>query len=196
MNPTWIRWAAWGLWSLGLVGCAPHVIVLHDPLPAEAHNDLALRYMEEGAWKAAERALRRAIRKAPTWPVPYMNLGFLYARQGRWEDAFRAYARAVRIDGTCADCLNNLAWSALRSGRRRSLATAWVRRALALGGPERFRYHHTAAWVAYTRGDCAAALQEMAAALAGAPPAESFLYGMDADRMGYVCAGPDLYPFR
>ncbi len=174
--------------GLNLTACAPHVIVLHDPLPAEAHNDLGIRYMEEGAGKAAERALRRAIRKAPGWAVPYMNLGFLYARQGRWADAFRAYARAVRLDGTCADCLNNLAWSALRSGRRRSLAAAWVRRAIALGGPERFRYHHTAAWVEYLRGDCPAALRQMATALAEAPMTEGFLYGMDADRMRRVCA--------
>ncbi|GBC85799.1 hypothetical protein HRbin11_02252 [bacterium HR11] len=180
-------WVVLGVLGLGLTGCAHRVVILHDPLPAEAHNDLALRYMEEGAWKAAERALRRATRKAPRWAVPYMNLGFLYARQGRWADAFQAYARAVRLDGTCADCLNNLAWSALRSGKRRSLAAAWVRRAIALGGPERFRYHHTAAWVEYMRGDCAAALQEMAAALAKAPLTESFLYGMDADRLRRAC---------
>lgn len=181
-------WVVLGVLILGLAGCAPHVIVLHDPLPAEAHNDLALRYMEEGAWKAAERALRRASRKAPGWAVPYMNLGFLYARQGRWSDAFRAYARAVRLDGTCADCLNNLAWSALRSGKRQSLAAAWVRRAIALGGPEGFRYRHTAAWVEYLRGDCAAAFQEMATALAEAPLSEGFLYAMDADRMRRMCS--------
>lgn len=176
-----------GALTFGLASCAPRVIVLHDPLPAEAHNDLAIRYMEEGAWKAAERALRRAIRKAPGWAVPYMNLGFLYARQGQWSNAFRAYAQAVRLDGTCADCLNNLAWSALRSGRRGSLAPAWARRAIALGGPERFRYHHTAAWVGYMGGNCTAALQEMAAALAEAPIAEGFLYGIELDRFRRMC---------
>ncbi len=170
------------------MGCGAHIIVLHDPLPAEAHNDLGVQYMREGAYRAAERAFRRAIRKRPQWYRPYYNLGVLYAVQHEWKPAFRAFRAAAERAPRCAECWNNLAWVALQWGRHLHAAMTWACRAVhATAGP-RDRFYHTLARVALARNDCAAAHAAITAALLLAPPHRVAMYWSDYRTIRLRCA--------
>ena len=136
-------------------GCPARIVVLHDPLSAEAHNALGIAYLKEGQYRAAERAFRRALRKKPGWYITYLNLGYVYARMQRWDRAYDMYAQALRAArGACPDCWNNLVYSALRRGRARPYHEAWVRIAIRQRGQPVFAYYHTGAELAGELGDC------------------------------------------
>ena len=169
------------------MGCGARIIVLHDPLPAEAHNDLGVQYMREGAYRAAERAFRRAIRKRPHWYRPYYNLGVLYALRHDWKHAFRAFRKATRRAPDCAECWNNLAWVALQWGRHLHAAMTWACRAVHAASGPRDRFYHTLARVALARHNCAAAHAAITAAILLAPPHRVVMYWTDYRTIRIQC---------
>lgn len=159
--------------SLGLSGCAARIIILHDPLSAEAHNDLGVQYLRENQWRAAERAFHRALRKRPNWLYPYLNLGYLYSRTSQWEKAAEFYYRALRAaKGHCADCWNNLAYARFMSGSDAVRLVGWVKIALRQSSVPQASYYHTGAKLAFAAGDCKKAIQWARNAVIASLPSE------------------------
>ena len=129
---------------LVLSGCA-HLVVLHDPLSADEHNDLGVAYEASGQPALAEKQYRRSLvlenGRSQTW----VNLGNAEAAQLRWRDAEKSYRRALREDPADADALNNLAVALLRQNRLRDEARTLAERAVAVGGERDSVYRGTLA---------------------------------------------------
>ena len=131
---------------LALSGCA-HLVVLHDPLSADEHNDLGIAYEASGQPVLAEKQYRRSLaldgKQSRTW----VNLGNAEAAQLRWRDAEKSYRRALREDPADPDALNNLAVALHRQNRSRDEARALAARAVAAGGERESVYRATLAEV-------------------------------------------------
>ncbi|MEO5617847.1 MAG: tetratricopeptide repeat protein [Candidatus Eisenbacteria bacterium] len=133
--------AAAALW-MALTGCA-HMVVLHDPLNADEHNNLGVAYESSGKLDLAVKEYRKSVRLDAHQGHVWVNLGNVEAAQGRWRDAEKSYRRALREDPADSDAMNNLAVALLRQQRNRDEALTLAERALAAGGPRDSVYRAT-----------------------------------------------------
>jgi Flp pilus assembly protein TadD len=118
--------------ALMLAGAAcSRIVVLHDPLSAEEHNDLGVAYESAGQVELARRSYRRALSRRPDLVIARVNLGNLEAAAGRWKQAESTYRRALRDAPDDPHALNNLAWVIYRRGGNLEEAERLSRRALA-----------------------------------------------------------------
>jgi tetratricopeptide (TPR) repeat protein len=111
-----------------------------DPDCASAHVNLAVAFVQQGAFADAEGHYRQALPERPTAET-YNGLGFVLARQGRTAEAIAEFHRAIDADPRFVPAYNNLADALVAQGKlteaedyyRRSLAekpSAAVYRAL------------------------------------------------------------------
>jgi Flp pilus assembly protein TadD len=132
--------------AIALGGCA-HMVVLHDPLTADEHNDLGVAYESAGHSDLATREYRKALRLESHGSRTWVNLGNAEAAGGRWHAAEKCYRRALRDSSTNADAMNNLAVALLRQGRHRDEARSMAERAAGSGGERDSVYRATLAEV-------------------------------------------------
>jgi Flp pilus assembly protein TadD len=125
-----------------LTGCS-HLVLLHDPLSANEHNDLGVAYERNGKPELAAKQYRKAIRLEPHGSRARVNLGNLEAANGRWSRAEHHYRRALRDSTTDLDAMNNLAVALLRQRRRLDEARLFAERAVAAGGERDSVYRAT-----------------------------------------------------
>ncbi len=141
----------WGIGSavalaVLLAGCG-HLVLLHDPLSANEHNDLGAAYESRGQLELAAREYRAALHLDPHNRQARFNLGNVAAAAGHWRSAEKCYRRALRDSSTDADVMNNLAIALLRQGRKASEAQALAERAVGIGGERESTYRATLAEV-------------------------------------------------
>ena len=74
-----------------------------------AHNNLALRLIDEEQPAEADRHLAQALELRPRFKQAYVNRGLIAARQGRAVDAAADFRRALEIDSRMAVAHANLA---------------------------------------------------------------------------------------
>lgn len=156
-----------------LIGCArPRIVVLHDPLTAEEHNDLGVAYLGQGQLDLAEREFQLALRKDGDLAAAHYNLGLTFHQRGDWRRAERAYRRALTLDPQSAAARNNLANTLLARGDRRRFAqaTQLAREAVDLDPANAFRYYDTLGAIAEAAGELADAEGWYRAALDADPP--------------------------
>ena len=125
-----------------LSGCA-HLVLLHDPLTAEEHNDLGVAYESGGQPELAAKEYRHSLRLAPHRSRTRVNLGNAQAAGGHWRAAEASYRRALRDSAGDADAMNNLAIALLRQHRHPDEARALASRAVASGGARDSLYRAT-----------------------------------------------------
>ena len=65
--------------------------------PAERLIEDGRALSNAGDADGAERAYLAAAKLAPTWPVPFFNIGLLYKYQGRWEESLAFNQRASEL---------------------------------------------------------------------------------------------------
>ncbi len=70
-------------------------LTLDSPRTPEPFNNLAVMYVQKGAYSLALAALRKALEIDPAYVTAHENLGDLYLRL-----AARSYASGLRIDST------------------------------------------------------------------------------------------------
>jgi Flp pilus assembly protein TadD len=131
---------------VALGGCA-HLVVLHDPLTADEHNDLGVAYETAGQTGLAAKEYRKALRLESRQSRTWVNLGNVEAAEGRWRAAERSYRRALRDSSANCDAMNNLAVALLRQGRHQDEARALAERATSAGGERDSVYRATLAEV-------------------------------------------------
>jgi Flp pilus assembly protein TadD len=129
-----------------VTGCA-HLVLLHDPLTANEHNDLGVAYESGGKLDLAAKEYRKALRLDPGLTRARVNLGNIEAANGRWKRAERCYRRALRDSTTNYDAMNNLAVALLEQGRRLDEARMLAERAVAAGTDRDSLYRATLAEV-------------------------------------------------
>lgn len=116
----------------GTTGCA-HLVLLHDPLTANEHNDLGVAYESGGKLDLAAKEYRKALRLDSGLTRARVNLGNIEAANGRWGRAEHHYRLALRDSSTNYDAMNNLAYALLQQGRHLGEARALAERAVASG---------------------------------------------------------------
>ncbi len=100
--------------------CSGHgIYVVHDPLSAGEHNDLAVAYEERGEYDLAIDHLNRAIRKDFGNPLFFTNRGNVLLKRGDEESALEDFEKAIEIDPDYLDAINNLCF--VRASRGGSL---------------------------------------------------------------------------
>lgn len=165
-------------WILLCLGCGklPEIVILHDPLTAEEHNDLGVSYENKGEYALAEREYREALKKKKDFFNAQFNLGNLYLKMGRENEAEDAYNKAVALDPAQPDVYNNLAHLYLQGGRHPDEAQKMAEKAVSLSGPtprrifeRRYRYLDTLGMAYLGQGEVDKALRCLEEALDIAP---------------------------
>ncbi|MEW6327044.1 MAG: tetratricopeptide repeat protein [Thermodesulfobacteriota bacterium] len=161
-------------WVLLCLGCGklPEIVVLHDPLTAEEHNDLGVSYENKEEYALAEREYREALKKKKDFFNAQFNIGNLYLKMGRKNEAEDAYQKAITLDPAQPDAYNNLACLYLQNGRNLDEAQKMAERAVSLSEPtprrifeQRYRYLDTLGMVYLGRGEVDVALRYLREAL-------------------------------
>jgi len=129
-----------------LTSCA-HLVVLHDPLSADEHNDLGVTYEASGRRDLAAKEYRKALSLESRHARARVNLGNIHAANGHWKSAENCYRRALRDSSNDGDAMNNLAIALLRQGRSLDQARTLAERAVAGGGERDSVYRATLAEV-------------------------------------------------
>lgn len=125
----------------GLLSCS-HIVILHDPLSAEEHNDLGVAYEQKGEMEAAIREYRAALRKRKGFSRARVNLGNAYFRNKEYAKAEPLYAEVLLADSTDTDAGNNLAMLYLETGVHLDKALQLAERCVLLA-PQNPRFHDT-----------------------------------------------------
>jgi tetratricopeptide (TPR) repeat protein len=160
------------------LGCGklPEIVVLHDPLTAEEHNNLGVSYEARGEYSLAEREYKEALKIRKDLFCAQFNLGNLYLKTGREGEAEDAYKKAITLDPAQPDPYNNLASLYLQSGRNLGEAQKLAEKAVSLSGPtprrifeRRYRYLDTLGMAYLGQGKVDKALRCLEEALDIAP---------------------------
>ncbi len=150
--------------ALLLSACSlPRIIVLHDPLTPEEHDNLGRIYETQGKTDLALEQYREALRRDKKHVPSLLLLGDLSYRGEKYSDAESAYTKALDLDPKNADVMNNLAWVYIRTGTKLDRAKELITRALEENAGHRPYYLDTLGVVLLKLGDAqgaVAALQE------------------------------------
>ena len=118
------------LLTLLLAGCSvPRVIVLHDPLDAQEHNDLGVSYQANREFDLALREYQRAAELDNRWARPLINGGNALVALEQWSQAAELYREALQRQPAQAEAMNNLAWVLLQQ-RDLVKARRWAEKAV------------------------------------------------------------------
>ncbi len=130
--------------ALFLFGCSlPRIIVLHDPLTTEEHDNLGRIYESQGKFDLASGQYQEALKKDPKHVPSLLLLGDLSYRMKDYAEAESAYTKALKLDPKNADVRNNLAWVYIQTGRKLDKAKDLTAEALALDPGRRPYYLDT-----------------------------------------------------
>jgi superkiller protein 3 len=87
-----------------------------DPNCASAHFNLAVTFVQAGAYGEAESHYRQALPGRPTAET-HNGLGYVLARQGRTDEAIAEFRKAVDTDPKYTPAFNNLAEALAKQGK-------------------------------------------------------------------------------
>ncbi len=155
--------------ALLLSACSlPRIIVLHDPLTAEEHDNLGRIYESQGKSDLALEQYREALRQDKNHLPSLLHLGDLSYRTGDYSSAESAYTKALTLDPKNGDVLNDLAWVYIRTGKKLDTARELIAGALQANPAHRPYYLDTLGVVLLKLGnaeEAVAALEESVATL-------------------------------
>jgi len=96
-------------------------------LLAIVHNSIGRKLMDERrAFRKAEAHFKKAARWAPSWSVPWYNLGLLYKKEKNWSDSLRCNQKAVESDPKNEAAWWNLGIAATAQGEWSEARRAWT----------------------------------------------------------------------
>jgi len=149
----------WIASALLLSACSlPRIIVLHDPLTAEEHDNLGRIYESQGKFDLALEQYREALRKDKNHLPSLLLLGDVLYRTNDYPGAESAYTKALKLDPKNGDVLNDLAWVYIRTGKNLNKAKEMISQALTLNPAHRPYYLDTLGVVLLKLGSAAEAI--------------------------------------
>jgi tetratricopeptide (TPR) repeat protein len=145
--------------ALLLSACSlPRIIVLHDPLTPEEHDNLGRIYESQGKADLALEQYREALRQDKRHLPSLLLLGDLLYRINDYSGAKEAYAKALKLDPKNGDVLNNMAWVYIKTGKKLDKARELISEALTLNPAHRPYYLDTLGVVLLKLGNAAEAI--------------------------------------
>jgi protein arginine N-methyltransferase 7 len=121
------------------------------PHDAQAHQNLAIAFLELGRFEEAEASYRQALDLNPDYVQAHNNLGITLMHLGRFEEAETCYRRALALKPDFVEAHNNLG-NILKDLRRFEEAEASYRQALELK-PDFAEAHQNLGTVLLERGN-------------------------------------------
>ncbi|MHB8482762.1 MAG: tetratricopeptide repeat protein [Nitrospiria bacterium] len=93
-------------------GCGhlPKIVVLHDPLSAEEHFQLALAYEKKKEYDLALKEYEEVLKKKQFREETCTNMANIYLNQGKPDLAEVYYHKSIQINPAYGKAYNNLAW--------------------------------------------------------------------------------------
>jgi len=139
--PCFFRLTPYAILLTSVLSCS-HIVILHDPLTAEEHNDLGVAYEHKGELDAAIREYRAALRKRKDFSRAKVNLGNTYFSKKDYPRAEQQYSTVLQTDSANTDAGNNLAMLYLETGKHLDQALRLAERCVRLAS-QNARYHDT-----------------------------------------------------
>ncbi len=145
---------------LFLSSCSlPRIIILHDPLTPEEHDNLGRIYESQGKPDLALEQYREALQENKKHLPTLLLLGDLSYQTGKYPDAESAYQKVIDLDAKNAGAMNNLAWVYIKTGKNLDKAKELAGAALQLEPGRRPFYLDTLGVVLLKQGDAAGAVK-------------------------------------
>jgi Tfp pilus assembly protein PilF len=127
---------------LSLAGCSlPKIIVLHDPLSPEEHNNLGRIYESQTKFDQAVQQYHAALKKDPNFVPSLLLLGDLSYRLKKYSEAESAYKKAIKLQPENGNIYNNLCWVYIDQKINLETAAELIQKALSLT-PEHHRPYY------------------------------------------------------
>ncbi len=129
---------------LFLAGCSlPKIIILHDPLSPEEHNNLGRIYESQNNFDQAVQQYHAALKKDPNFVPSLLLLGDLSYRLKKYSEAETAYKKAIKLQPENGDIYNNLCWVYIDQRADLGTAAELIQKALSLTPEHRPHYLDT-----------------------------------------------------
>jgi tetratricopeptide (TPR) repeat protein len=126
---------------LSLAGCSlPRIIILHDPLSPEEHNNLGRIYESQKKFEQAMQQYHAALKKDPNFVPSLLLLGDLSYGLKKYSEAESAYKKAIKLQAENGDIYNNLCWVYIDQKIHLETAAELIQKALSLT-PEHRPYY-------------------------------------------------------
>ncbi|MGE5751291.1 MAG: tetratricopeptide repeat protein [Nitrospirota bacterium] len=122
-------------------GCSlPKIIILHDPLSPEEHNNLGRIYESQQQFDQAMQQYHAALKKDQNFVPSLLLLGDLSYRLKKYAEAESAYKKAIKLQPENGDIYNNLCWVYIDQKINMETATDLVQKAMSVT-PEHRPYY-------------------------------------------------------
>jgi tetratricopeptide (TPR) repeat protein len=122
-------------------GCSlPKIIILHDPLSPEEHNNLGQIYESQQQFDQAIEQYHAALKKNQNFVPSLLLLGDLSYRLKKYAEAESTYKKAIKLQPENGDIYNNLCWVYIDQKINLETATDLVQKAMSLT-PEHRPYY-------------------------------------------------------
>jgi tetratricopeptide (TPR) repeat protein len=129
---------------LFLTGCSlPKIIILHDPLSPEEHNNLGRIYESQKKFEQAMQQYHAALKKDPNFVPSLLLLGDLSYRLKKYSEAESAYKKAIELQPENGDIYNSLCWVYIDQQINLETAAELIQKALSLTPDHRPYYLDT-----------------------------------------------------
>jgi hypothetical protein len=89
------------------------------------HNESGTKLLDQKRYQAAEKQFLKATKLAPTWSVPWYNLGLIYKKQRRWSASLTCNQRATQLDARDQAAWWNMGIAATALGKWAEARQAW-----------------------------------------------------------------------
>jgi len=125
-------------------GCSlPKIIILHDPLSPEEHNNLGRIYESQQQFDQAMEQYHAALKKDQSFVPSLLLLGDLSYRLKKYAEAESAYKKAIKLQPGNGDIYNNLCWVYIDQQINMDIAADLVQKAMELTPAHRSYYLDT-----------------------------------------------------
>ncbi len=118
----------------------PKIIILHDPLSVEEHDNLGRIYESQQKYELAAEQYRAALKKDPKSVSSLLLLGDLSFRMKNYPEAESSYKKAIKLQPDNGDIYNDLCWVYLEQNTSIDMAESLVSKAI-VTTPEHRAYY-------------------------------------------------------
>ena len=151
---------------LFIAGCSlPKIIILHDPLSPEEHNDLGRIYESQKKFEQAMQQYHAALKKDPDFVPSLLLIGDLSYRLKKYSEAEDAYKKAIKLQPENGDVYNDLCWVYIDQKIDLDTAAALIKKALSLTPEHRPYYLDTLGMILLRSGKTAESIAALNCAI-------------------------------